>query len=128
VWRGWHLRCPSAGSQAGSGDDAGDGEGFFNDEHIALGMRRLAIVDVAGGQQPQANETRTVWIVFNGEIYNHADLRSELVSYGHMLRTTSDTEAILHGYEQWGIEGCLKRLRGMFAFLLWDAARVVRGA
>jgi len=100
-----------------------DGEGFFSDEDVALGMRRLAIVDVASGQQPQANETGTVWIVFNGEIYNHADLRAELVQRGHVFRTSSDTEAIVHGYEQWGIEGCLNRLRGMFAFLLWDAAR-----
>ncbi len=100
-----------------------DGEGFFSDSCVALGMRRLAIIDVAGGQQPQSNENGAIWIVFNGEIYNHADLRVELVQHGHVFRTASDTEVIVHGYEQWGIDGCLERLRGMFAFLLWDAPR-----
>lgn len=100
-----------------------DGDGFFDDPLVSLGMRRLAIVDVAGGQQPQCNENRTVWIVFNGEIYNHADLRPELAQHGHVFRTKSDTEVIVHSYEQWGIDGCLERLRGMFAFLLWDAER-----
>lgn len=100
-----------------------DGEGFFDGPGAVLGMRRLAIVDVAGGQQPIGNETGSVQVVFNGEIYNHADLRAELVKYSHVFRTASDTEALVHGYEQWGIDGCLDRLRGMFAFLLWDAGR-----
>jgi len=100
-----------------------DGEGFFDGSGVALGIRRLAIIDVAGGQQPIGNEDGTVQVVFNGEIYNHADLRAELDAYGHVFRTTSDTEAIVHGYEQWGIEGCVERLRGMFAFLLWDGNR-----
>ncbi|MBI4514604.1 MAG: asparagine synthase (glutamine-hydrolyzing) [Deltaproteobacteria bacterium] len=100
-----------------------DGEGSFSDPWVALGMRRLAIIDVAGGQQPQSNENGAVWIVFNGEIYNHAELRGELVTHGHVFRTGSDTEVIVHGYEQWGIDGCLERLRGMFALLLWDAPR-----
>ncbi|MFQ5668793.1 MAG: asparagine synthase (glutamine-hydrolyzing), partial [Candidatus Binatia bacterium] len=100
-----------------------DAAGFFDDTCVALGMRRLAIVDVAAGNQPQSNEAGTVWIVFNGEIYNHADLRAQLQKHGHVFRTASDTEVIVHGYEQWGIDGCLERLWGMFAFLLWDAAR-----
>lgn len=100
-----------------------DGDGFFSDSGVALGMRRLAIVDIKGGQQPQSNENAAIWIVFDGEIYNHAELRAELLQHGHVFRTASDTEAIVHGYEQWGMDGCLERLRGMFAFLLWDAPR-----
>jgi asparagine synthase (glutamine-hydrolysing) len=96
-----------------------DGAGLFVDQQAALAHRRLSIVDLAGGHQPLANEDETVWVSFNGEIYNHASLRSELQDCGHRYRTRSDTEAIVHAYEQWGDE-CVHRFRGMFAFAVWD--------
>ena len=96
-----------------------DGEGLHVSGPVGLGHRRLAIVDVAGGQQPMANEDQTVWITFNGEIYNHAALRPGLEARGHRYRTRSDTEAILHLYEEEG-ERCVERLSGMFAFAIWD--------
>jgi len=99
-----------------------DGEGLWIHGPVGLGMRRLAIVDVAGGRQPMANEDGTVWIVYNGEIYNHADLRAGLEQRGHCYRTRSDTETILHLYEEDG-ERCVERLQGMFAFALWDRKR-----
>src|SRR2546428_5686403 len=99
-----------------------DGEGLWIEGPVGLGMRRLAIVDVAGGRQPMANEDGTVWIVYNGEVYNHADLRPELEQRGHRYRTRSDTETILHLYEEDG-ERCVERLQGMFAFALWDRTR-----
>jgi len=97
-----------------------DDHGYHLRARVGLGHRRLAIVDVAGGRQPLANEDESVWIVFNGEIYNHLELRRELVARGHRFRTRSDTEAIVHGCEEWGPEGCARRLRGMFAFAVWD--------
>src|SRR5213080_1982061 len=99
-----------------------DGEGLWIEGPVGLGMRRLAIVDVLGGRQPMANEDGTVWIVYNGEVYNHADLRPGLEQRGHCYRTRSDTETILHLYEEEG-ERCVERLRGMFAFALWDRKR-----
>jgi asparagine synthase (glutamine-hydrolysing) len=99
-----------------------DGEGLMVEGHIGLGHRRLAIVDVEGGHQPMANEDGTVWVVFNGEIYNHAELRPDLIARGHIYATRSDTETILHLYDEYGDAG-LDRLEGMFAFALWDAAR-----
>jgi asparagine synthase (glutamine-hydrolysing) len=99
-----------------------DGEGWCADERVAFGHRRLAIIDRASGQQPMANEDRTVWVVFNGEIYNHHALRRELVGRGHEFRTASDTEAIVHAYEEWG-EECVARLHGMFAFAAWNSRR-----
>jgi asparagine synthase (glutamine-hydrolysing) len=99
-----------------------DGAGEWFRGPVALGHRRLAIVDVAGGHQPMANEDGSVWIVYNGEIYNHAELRPGLEALGHRYRTRSDTETILHLYEEEG-ERCVERLRGMFAFALWDASR-----
>ena len=99
-----------------------DGEGLWIEGPVGLGMRRLAIVDVAGGRQPMANEDGTVWIVYNGEIYNHAELRPGLEQRGHSYRTRSDTETILHLYEEEG-ERCVERLQGMFAFALWDRTR-----
>src|SRR5439155_23967516 len=99
-----------------------DGAGLWSEGPVGLGHRRLAIVDVAGGHQPMANEDQTVWIVFNGEIYNHAELRPELEARGHRYRTRSDTETILHLYEEEG-ERCVERLRGMFAFAVWDRTR-----
>lgn len=96
-----------------------DDEGTFVDQKAALGMRRLSIIAVATGHQPIANETGTMQIVFNGEIYNFKELRRELETYGHSFKTDSDTETILHAYEQFGAR-CVERLRGMFAFAIWD--------
>ena len=99
-----------------------DGEGLWIDGPIGLGHRRLAIVDVAGGQQPMANEDETVWITYNGEIYNHAALRPGLEAKGHRYQTRSDTETILHLYEE-EADDCVESLQGMFAFALWDRSR-----
>ena len=97
-----------------------DGEGLWTSKGGAvLGHRRLAIIDLLGGHQPQFNETRDIAVIVNGEIYNYRELRSELTSLGHVFRTVSDTEILVHGYEQWGDE-FVTRLRGMFAFALWD--------
>ena len=96
-----------------------DGEGLYRDERAALGHRRLAIIDRAGGTQPLSNEDGTCWVVFNGEIYNHQSLRRQLIAKGHVFRTTSDTEAIVHAYEEYGT-GCVDRLEGMFAFAVHD--------
>jgi asparagine synthase (glutamine-hydrolysing) len=96
-----------------------DEAGLHCDAYAALAHRRLSIVDLSTGQQPLSNEAGSVWIVFNGEIYNHADLRRELEAHGHVYRTKSDTETIVHAYEQWG-EACVDRFRGMFAFAIWD--------
>ncbi|PYN26517.1 MAG: asparagine synthase (glutamine-hydrolyzing) [Candidatus Rokuibacteriota bacterium] len=99
-----------------------DGEGLWVDGHVGLGFRRLAIIDVEGGAQPMCNEDGSVWIVFNGEIYNHATLRPWLEARGHRYRTRSDTETIVHLYEEEGAR-CVERLQGMFAFAVWDRAR-----
>jgi asparagine synthase (glutamine-hydrolysing) len=99
-----------------------DEAGLHCDAHAALAHRRLSIVDLSSGQQPLSNEDGSVWVVFNGEIYNHAEVRVELERHGHVYRTKSDTETIVHAYEQWGDE-CVHRFRGMFAFALWDAPR-----
>ncbi|MCF8094878.1 MAG: asparagine synthase (glutamine-hydrolyzing) [Desulfobacteraceae bacterium] len=97
-----------------------DGSGCHADEQIAMGHRRLSIIDVEGGAQPIYNEDASKCIVYNGEVYNFLELRRELVKKGHVFKTRSDTETILHAYEQWG-ESCLDRLRGMFAFAIWDS-------
>jgi asparagine synthase (glutamine-hydrolysing) len=97
-----------------------DGEGYYIDAGVGLGHRRLAIIDRAGGQQPMFNEDRSVSVVFNGEIYNFATVRKDLIARGHVFETGSDTEVIVHGWEEWG-EECVDRYRGMFAFALWDA-------
>jgi asparagine synthase (glutamine-hydrolysing) len=99
-----------------------DGEGLLVDGPVGLGHRRLAVIDVAGGHQPMGNDDGSVWIVFNGEIYNHAALRARLEARGYRYRTRSDTETILHLYEEEG-ERCVERLRGMFAFAVWDRGR-----
>jgi asparagine synthase (glutamine-hydrolysing) len=96
-----------------------DDEGVLVEPGVGLGMRRLSIIDLATGHQPIRNEDATVWVVFNGEIYNFAELRSELVRRGHRFYTGTDTEAIVHAYEEWG-EGAFARLHGMFAIALWD--------
>jgi asparagine synthase (glutamine-hydrolysing) len=99
-----------------------DDEGYYVNGAVALGQRRLAILDLAGGRQPMGNEDGTVWITFNGEIYNFRELRARLEGLGHRFATRSDTEAIVHAYEQYG-PACVKELRGMFAFALWDQPR-----
>src|SRR5215813_14019925 len=99
-----------------------DDEGVHVAGHVGLGMRRLSIIDLSTGRQPIHNEDRTVWIVFNGEIYNFAELRTRLESRGHRFYTNSDTEVIVHLYEDHG-PGCVHHLRGMFAFAVWDEAR-----
>ncbi len=97
-----------------------DDEGYYLEGPLALGFRRLSIIDLAGGHQPMADADETIWVVFNGEIYNFAELRGELESYGHRFRTRSDTEVIIHGYKQWG-DDILNHLNGMFGLAIWDA-------
>jgi asparagine synthase (glutamine-hydrolysing) len=99
-----------------------DNEGIYTAGSVGLGVRRLSIVDLATGHQPLSNEDGTVWIVFNGEIYNHAALRKDLEAKGHQYRTHSDTETIVHLYEEYG-QDCVHHLRGMFAFAIWDVRR-----
>ena len=96
-----------------------DDEGLHVEPGVGLGMRRLSIIDLSTGHQPIHNEDQTVWVVFNGEIYNYRELRRELEAAGHWFYTSSDTETIVHAYEQWG-EGAFARLRGMFGIALWD--------
>jgi len=96
-----------------------DDEGFYTDGAVGIGMRRLSIVDVAGGHQPLSNEDGTLWIVFNGEIYNHGELRQQLIARGHRYNTHSDTETIIHLFEEYGAD-CVQQLRGMFAFAIWN--------
>lgn len=102
-----------------------DAEGFYtNTQHhqnaqVGLAHRRLSIIDITTGQQPLSNEDNSVWIVFNGEIYNYQEIRTQLVVKGHNFKTNSDTETIVHAYEEWGRD-CVLKLRGMFAFAIWD--------
>src|SRR5437016_4812918 len=99
-----------------------DDAGTYVDGQIGLGHRRLSIVDVAAGHQPMTNEDGRLRITYNGEIYNHADFREELERRGHVYRTHCDTETILHLYEEHGAD-CVRHLRGMFAFAIWDQKR-----
>src|ERR1041385_450832 len=96
--------------------------GYYNADGIALGMRRLSIIDLATGHQPVHNEDKSVWVVFNGEIYNFKTLRAGLEGQGHKFYTATDTEVIVHLYEQYG-ERCVDKMRGMFAFVIWDSRR-----
>src|SRR5262245_34224547 len=99
-----------------------DGGGIHRDGSLGIGMRRLSIIDLDTGSQPLANEDGTVWVVFNGEIYNYRELRSELQARGHRFATASDTEVIVHLWEDLGAR-CVERLRGMFAVAVWDSPR-----
>src|SRR5947199_3131678 len=96
-----------------------DDEGYFFEGAIGLGFRRLSIIDLAGGQQPMSDGEETVWVIFNGEIYNYRELRAELQGKGHQFRTNSDTEVIIHGYKAWGTE-VFNHLNGMFGLAIWD--------
>ncbi len=97
-----------------------DDEGFYLDQQAAFGMRRLSIIDLVSGQQPQANESGDVWVVYNGEIYNFREVRADLEKRGHVFSTQSDTEVIVHAYEEFG-ENCPAHFNGMFALAVWDA-------
>src|SRR5262245_21744930 len=97
-------------------------DGYYTAPGIGLGMRRLSIIDIDGGHQPVRNEDGSVWVVFNGEIYNFKTLRCSLERQGHRFYSETDTEVIVHLYEQYG-ESCVDKLRGMFAFALWDERR-----
>jgi asparagine synthase (glutamine-hydrolysing) len=99
-----------------------DDVGSFFDRSLGFGFRRLSIIDLGGGHQPMSDAERSVWIVFNGEIYNYKELRSELEGYGHQFRTNSDTEVIIHGYKQWGTD-VFNHLNGMFGVAIWDVKR-----
>src|SRR6187549_1344348 len=99
-----------------------DGSGQRESGNAGIGMRRLSIIDRISGQQPIPNEDRSIWVVLNGEIYNHEELRRGLEQKGHVFRTASDTEPIVHLYEEVG-ESCVQHLRGMFAFAIWDENR-----
>ncbi|HQJ15696.1 MAG TPA: asparagine synthetase B, partial [Candidatus Omnitrophota bacterium] len=93
--------------------------GFYCDNHIGLGHARLAVIDLAGGSQPMHNEDKSVWVVFNGEIFNYVELRKDLAGLGHSFYTNSDTEVLIHLYEE-KAEGMFSDLNGQFAFVIWD--------
>src|SRR3984957_15003348 len=99
-----------------------DDEGYYQSGPVGFGFRRLSIIDLNTGHQPICNEDRPVWIVFNGEIYNYQDLRQDLQARGHVFKTQTDTEVIVHLYEEFD-ERCVEQLRGMFAFAIWDENR-----
>src|SRR4029450_223443 len=96
-----------------------DDEGFFIAGPVGLGFCRLSIIDLAGGHQPMSDTEETVWVIFNGEIYNYRELRRELQGKGHQFKTNSDTEGIVHGYKEWGTQ-VFDRLNGMFGLAIWD--------
>lgn len=99
-----------------------DDEGYFFDDNLGLGFRRLSIIDLSGGHQPMSDAEESVWVVFNGEIYNYLELRAELEAKGHKFRTRSDTEVIVHGYKEWGTD-VLKHFNGMFGLAIWDVRK-----
>ena len=99
-----------------------DDEGFFVSGPVGLGFRRLSIIDLAGGHQPMSDAQETVWVIFNGEIYNYRELRNQLQNKGHQFRTSSDTEVIIHGYKQWGTD-VFNHLNGMFGLAIWDVQK-----
>ena len=97
-----------------------DGEGYFVDKNIGLGHKRLSVIDLSGGTQPMISDDKSLVIVFNGEIYNYLELKTELEAVGYTFRTSSDTEVILKAYEEWGFE-CQNKFNGMWAFAIWHA-------
>jgi asparagine synthase (glutamine-hydrolysing) len=99
-----------------------DDEGHYIHQNVGLGFRRLSIIDLSTGHQPLSNQNESIYIVFNGEIYNYLEQRQKLIQKGYIFKTTTDTEVILHLYEEYGVE-CLQYLRGMFAFSIWDGKR-----
>ena len=99
-----------------------DSAGQYIDDKAYLGFRRLSIIDLDNGSQPMFNENKKIVITFNGEIYNHMELRQELIAKGHVFANNSDTEVLIHAYEEYG-EDMLNRLRGMFAFVIWDSQK-----
>ncbi|MBV8216071.1 MAG: asparagine synthase (glutamine-hydrolyzing) [Verrucomicrobia bacterium] len=99
-----------------------DDEGYFFDDNLGLGFRRLSIIDLSGGHQPMSDAEESVWVVFNGEIYNYQELRAELEAKGHQLRTRSDTEVIIHGYKEWGTD-VFNHFNGMFGLAIWDVRK-----
>ena len=114
------VRRPDIEAMAGSIAHRGpDDDGFFFDGPLGFGFRRLSIIDLSGGHQPMSDAEESVWVIFNGEIYNFHELKRELEQHGHIFRTKSDTEVIIHGYKQWGDE-VLNRLNGMFGLAIWD--------
>ena len=117
-----------AGAGEGDGGYHGpsgpDDDGYFVSGQVGLGFRRLSIIDLSTGHQPISNEDGSAWVVFNGEIYNYRELRESLLTKGHVFKTQTDTEVIIHLYEEYG-ESCVERLRGMFAFCVWDERRKV---
>ncbi len=120
---GESVRRPDVEAMAQSIAHRGpDDDGFYISGPLGLGFRRLSIIDLSGGHQPMSDQDETVWVVFNGEIYNFPQLRRELEGYGHVFRTKSDTEVIIHGYKQWG-DDVLNRLNGMFGLAIWDVRK-----
>src|SRR5438094_3600322 len=99
-----------------------DDDGYYFSGSLGLGFRRLSIIDLAGGHQPMSDAEETVWVTLNGEIYNFKELRADLESRGHSFRTESDTEVIIHGYKEWGID-VLNQLNGMFGLAIWDVRK-----
>src|SRR6202453_750316 len=99
-----------------------DDEGYYIAGPIGLGFRRLSIIDLEGGHQPMSDQEESVWVIFNGEIYNFPELKRELEDLGHVFRTKCDTEVIVHGYKQWG-DDVLNHLNGMFGLAIWDVRR-----
>src|SRR3984893_11386264 len=97
-----------------------DDHGIYQADGVGLGFRRLSIIDLEGGHQPLSNEDGSIWIIFNGEIYNYQSIRQSLIEKGHVFKTEADTEVIVHLYEEKGFD-CVKELRGMFAFAIWDS-------
>lgn len=100
-----------------------DGRGHFTDDKVAMGFVRLSVIDLKSGAQPLYNEDGSVLVTFNGEIYNYQALRAELIANGHDFKTQTDTEVLLHGYEEWGMEGTLNKIRGMFAYFIYDTKK-----
>ena len=114
------VRRSDIGAMAGTISHRGpDDEGYFLDGPLGFGFRRLSIIDLSGGHQPMSDAEESVWVIFNGEIYNFHQLKRELEQHGHVFRTKSDTEVIIHGYKQWGDE-VLNRLNGMFGLAIWE--------